>query len=144
LGEVNSVLAERRVEFEGVAYRVTRQNFKTEAMYEEFLERRALEGLQRQRRLLGEDGYQKALGIWMEKVASGDWSWGREAMALSLPSPECLKELLFLVVCQEHKEMNRTLWERLWPEKAEELARSWQEVIGPNPTTPPPASGASA
>src|SRR5205809_435385 len=97
MGEVNQVLKEERIEYNGTEYALHRPTFDVEQFYETWLEKRALKKIMRDRADLGEDNFQKALKGHYATCAAGEYAWGSAAMNQAHLNPPGFKHLMFLL-----------------------------------------------
>jgi hypothetical protein len=81
MGEAASLLGLGGVTFDfgGRRWPVHERTLDVEALFENYLEGRALDAVTRHRGRLPEDDYKLQLASWQEACAAGDYAWDREA-----------------------------------------------------------------
>lgn len=142
---LRDVFREATFEWDGKTWKVHRPSLKTERFCGGFLERRALEFLNRQRPILGESAYAAALAKVAEEAASYAYAWGGPVWSKTLATDDGFREIMYLLVTQVEGQNNldRDSFGRMFEEAGKELARAWNEVMAPvpNSASPPQEAG---
>jgi len=112
-------------EWRGKAYRLSPVTLELEAYYAAALERRAAEGLARNRAALGEDAYADAVRQFADDLAAGEFEWTGRVAARARAAAAGTRELVFLCLAEAQPGFTRADLADLYRDR-----EKWPEVVG--------------
>ena|SRR5436190_4868203 len=149
MGEVNTVLREERIEFEGKTYLMPRLSFDSEKIWETQLEDKALEKTTARRFKIGEEAFRVALSVWQKDCAANEYGWLGQTSEKAWRNEEGFRRLIFILLNQGNPQgaggltIDMPLVNRMVEAKGNEIMEKWIRLLMPTPTTPP-AEGSGA
>lgn len=127
-------------EFKGQSYKLSPWSYKIQGHYERYLESEAVKVLQRLRPYLSDQEYKDQLGDVRRDIVNGEYTFGSESVAKTMTSLPHLKQLLFLMLLENHPEIKKDLVEEMIQEELDRVLETMSQAnADPTLLTPTPA-----
>jgi hypothetical protein len=140
MGDVAQALAiGARIEYQGKTYTISPWTYKIQGQYERYLEQEAIKAARRISAVLPADEGELVLKAALRDVAAGAYTFGSPLVGQSLQSLKHLKQLLLMMLLENHPEATMDLVEGLVKDKLAEVMESMTRV-NDDPKDPPTAS----
>lgn len=146
MGDVSKVLGKgSTLEFQGKVYQVAPLTYELQAKFETWLERRAVQAVQKLKNLYSSEEYSAALAGVNGDIASGKYSFGAPASIAAGRTMPGLKEILRITLNKNHPEVDEAFVDALWDAKEKDLADAMAAIERANPSPLPetPPNGAA-
>jgi hypothetical protein len=133
-------------DFGGRLYMVSPRTFEQESLFQVWLEREVLKGIQRHQDAMSPTEYAQHIAGWRQECGSHMYDYGSPASIMASLSPAGMKYLVFLALKEKQPEVDLHLIDRIWdnPEKWNELANIMGSLNDPNRTRPGQGQAAPA
>lgn len=128
---------------EARAFKVSPWTYEIQALFERYLERRAVEAVKRARDILPPDEYDRALKNALSDVALGVYTFGTEEVGKALSTPEHVKYAFWLCVNYNHRDVSLDEI-RSWAKDAETYRDMIAAMNAANADPNPPSRGTSS
>ena len=130
------------IDFEGRTYTLSPLTYELQAKFEVWLERRAVQAVERQKPYLADDDFRERSARVFVDIAAGVYSFGSPASVQAAGTLPGLKELMRLSLSKKHPDVDAAFVDRLVEAKQKEVGEAFQRAnAGPLPSPPPPAAG---
>lgn len=122
MGDVNRAIGGgSELEFEGKVYKLSPWTYKIQASYERYLEKEAFESLKRLKAYLTTEEYMSQLNRLQQDITVGVYSFGSDQVAKSFTSIPHIKQILFLMIKENHPEITKDLVDKIADKKFDEI-----------------------
>lgn len=121
------------ITFEGKEYTLSTMTFDMQAKFETWLERRAMDAVRRQKPFCDDEEYKELSCRVITDIAAGVYSFGGSKCVEAAKTLPGVKEILYLSLQKNHKNIDRETVDRMVAEKISEIAAALSQS---NPQTP--------
>lgn len=138
----SSLMQSFSISWNGMDVKLSIPNFETEALYEQFLHKRAYQSLKNAQSEMSESEYKYALSVWISQGPLGYYRWGGEAWSSSLTYENNFKQFLMYWINQDNiPSFSPEQTAKFYKDMAEKVVEAFRLLILENPTTPSSQEG---